>query len=400
MLFQENTYSVLLVSVSRKTISETLPLLPATDYYPVLSARSVSEAKRMLIDESFDLVIINAPLPDDAGLQFATDLCVNSDAGVMLMVPKDLYEDTCSKVLPFGVVTLSIPTSTQMVSHSLRVLCSIRDRLRSVKTRQKTVEEPHALLSGVEGLVVVGWLVDGAEVGEARGGVDGGAHQAGKDVDLRGKTYTHAEVPMLQPEEVPSETKVVAAQGGRGVHLVVVHGHRRAAEGTLRPSAYADAHATEQTMDGGREVELEGFLLVLHAHLLRAALAFDGAGEVVARDASVAQGGEVVALHPCLLGLDGLQQQQGAVATGFEDEHLQVQSVAAGIGKPQAAVVVAVQVETLRGGVDVDAVQVGEAGGNVEHTAADGHVLQRHPQRVGLRQAAVDGGLAADLVIK
>ena len=141
MLFQENTYSVLLVSVSRKTISETLPLLPATDYYPVLSARSVSEAKRMLIDESFDLVIINAPLPDDAGLQFATDLCVNSDAGVMLMVPKDLYEDTCSKVLPFGVVTLSIPTSTQMVSHSLRVLCSIRERLRSVKTRQKTVEE-------------------------------------------------------------------------------------------------------------------------------------------------------------------------------------------------------------------------------------------------------------------
>ena len=141
MLFQENTYSVLLVSVSRKTISETLPLLPATDYYPVVSARSVSEAKRMLIDESFDLVIINAPLPDDAGLQFATDLCVNSDAGVMLMVPKDLYEDTCSKVLPFGVVTLSIPTSTQMVSYSLRVLCSIRERLRGVKTRQKTVEE-------------------------------------------------------------------------------------------------------------------------------------------------------------------------------------------------------------------------------------------------------------------
>ncbi len=141
MLFQENTYSVLLVSVSRKTISETLPLLPATDYYPVVSARSVSEAKRMLIDESFDLVIINSPLPDDAGLQFATDLCVNSDAGVMLMVPKDLYEDTCSKVLPFGVVALSIPTSTQMVSHSLRVLCSIRERLRSVKTRQKTVEE-------------------------------------------------------------------------------------------------------------------------------------------------------------------------------------------------------------------------------------------------------------------
>ena len=141
MLFQENTYSVLLVSASEKVTSATLPLLPATDYYPVVIAHSIREAQRILIGEGFDLVIINSPLPDDAGLQFAADTCANSDAGVMLMVQSDLYEDTCSKVVPFGVVTLSKPTSTQMVSHNLRVLCSIRERLRGVKTRQESLEE-------------------------------------------------------------------------------------------------------------------------------------------------------------------------------------------------------------------------------------------------------------------
>ena len=140
MLFQENTYSVLLVSASKTMISATLPLLPPTDYYPVVIAHSVGEARQLLIGEKFDLVIINSPLPDDTGLQFATEMCVNSDAGVMLMVSRDLYEDTCSKVLPFGVVTLFKPTNTQMVSHSLRVLCSIRERLRGIKIRQEAVE--------------------------------------------------------------------------------------------------------------------------------------------------------------------------------------------------------------------------------------------------------------------
>ena len=141
MVFQENTYSVLLVSASEKITATTLELLPATDYYPVAVARSVAEARRRLSDESYDLVIINSPLPDDAGLQFAMDICASSDAGVLLMVRSELYEATYYRVLPFGVVTLSKPTSTQMVSHNLRVLCSIRERLRRVKTRQATVEE-------------------------------------------------------------------------------------------------------------------------------------------------------------------------------------------------------------------------------------------------------------------
>ena len=141
MVFQEITYSVLLVSASEKITAATLPLLPATDYYPVTVVRSINEAQRRLMGEEFDLVIINSPLPDDAGVQFAMDVCSGSDSGVMLMVRNELYEETYYKVLPFGVVTLSKPTNTQMVSHNLRVLCSIRERLRSLKTKQATVEE-------------------------------------------------------------------------------------------------------------------------------------------------------------------------------------------------------------------------------------------------------------------
>lgn len=141
MVFQERTYSVLVVSASEKFNSNIMALLPMTDYWPVSIVRSVSEAKRKLAEQDCDIVLINAPLPDDFGLRLAIDVCNTSDAGVLMLVKSDLYNDIYSKAVEFGVMTLSKPTSSQMVAQSLRVLCATRERLRKVEERQATVEE-------------------------------------------------------------------------------------------------------------------------------------------------------------------------------------------------------------------------------------------------------------------
>ena len=116
-------------------------LLPVTDYWPVCVEASVNEARRRLLEDTYDIVIINAPLPDSSGIRFSMDVCTSGDAGVLLLVKNEIYEDTYYKVLPYGVVTLSKPTNTQMVSQNLRVLCAMRERLRRVKSKQVTVEE-------------------------------------------------------------------------------------------------------------------------------------------------------------------------------------------------------------------------------------------------------------------
>ena len=112
-----------------------------TDYWPVTVSKSVNDAQRRLLEALFDLVIVNAPLPDSTGIQFAMDVCAGSEAGVLLLAKSEIYEDVYYKVLPHGVVTLSKPTNIQMVSQNLRVLCAMRERLRQVKSKQATVEE-------------------------------------------------------------------------------------------------------------------------------------------------------------------------------------------------------------------------------------------------------------------
>ena len=141
MVFQSDPYSVLLVSAGEKFNASALPLLPNTDYWPVTVAGSVAAARRRLVSTAYDLVIVNAPLPDDIGVRFAEQCCAESDAAVLLLIRRELYEETYARVLPSGVITLSKPTNTQMLAHSLRVLCAMRERLRGMRAHQSTVEE-------------------------------------------------------------------------------------------------------------------------------------------------------------------------------------------------------------------------------------------------------------------
>ncbi len=94
-----------------------------------------------MLNASFDLVLVNSPLPDDVGVDFAEEACASSDAGVLLLIRSEVYEETYYKVLPTGVIALPKPLSRQMLSQSLRVLCALRERLRNMRKQQATVEE-------------------------------------------------------------------------------------------------------------------------------------------------------------------------------------------------------------------------------------------------------------------
>ena len=141
MVFQERTYAVLIVSVSEKFDEAMRALLPPTDYFPVVTARCAGEARRQMLADAFDLVLIHSPLRDEFGSRLAMDICQSSGAGTLLFVKKDVYDDVYASVMAQGVMVLPVPTSTQMVAQTLRILCAARERLRRMEEKQATVEE-------------------------------------------------------------------------------------------------------------------------------------------------------------------------------------------------------------------------------------------------------------------
>lgn len=126
MEFTERRYSVLLVSSSPKFNESMLALLPESRFYPVAAVSDVSSARRRLLESKYDIVIINAPLPDDFGTRLALYICENSGAGVLLLVKAEHYPDINGRVSPFGVLVLPKPATSQAVSQSLQLLCGTR----------------------------------------------------------------------------------------------------------------------------------------------------------------------------------------------------------------------------------------------------------------------------------
>lgn len=141
MEFTERRYSVLLVSSSPKFNESMLALLPESRFYPVAAVSDVSSARRRLLENKYDIVIINAPLPDDFGTRLALNICDNSGTAVLLFVKAEHYPDINGRVSPFGVLALPKPTTSQAVSQSLQLLCGTRERLRRMEQKTASIEE-------------------------------------------------------------------------------------------------------------------------------------------------------------------------------------------------------------------------------------------------------------------
>lgn len=141
MDFAQNAYKVLIVSSSDKFVRPMLDLLPEKMFNPIETASDVAQARRKLLEREFDIVIINSPLRDEFGTKLALDICQKSSAGVLLFVKAEHYSDIMSKVMQYGVLTISKPTSPSMIMQSVQMLCSTRERLRIMEKKSASVEE-------------------------------------------------------------------------------------------------------------------------------------------------------------------------------------------------------------------------------------------------------------------
>lgn len=140
-MHKESSYSVLLISASEKMNASLTSFMAREDYGPIVTTESVSQARRIMSQREFDIVIINTPLKDELGINFAVELTEGSSCGVMLMVKSEMFEEIDYKVRDCGVFTIPKPVNTSMMSYALKMLCSTRERLIRMEQRQKTFEE-------------------------------------------------------------------------------------------------------------------------------------------------------------------------------------------------------------------------------------------------------------------
>lgn len=141
MIFGTKTYSVLIVSNQPKFNEAMASMLQPSEYYPVYFTGNIAAARREMLSRSFDIVIINAPLPDDIGTGFAIDITGRTDTVVLLLLREENFEEVNERVTSNGVFTLKIPAPASTIRQGLKWMISARERLRRMETKNLSVEE-------------------------------------------------------------------------------------------------------------------------------------------------------------------------------------------------------------------------------------------------------------------
>ncbi len=144
MELKQRRYSVLIVSAQPKFNEALSSLIADRGCYDCDLETGVGSAKRRLSDREYDIVLINAPLPDDNGVRLAIDRSSARSCAVLLLVRSEYYPEIFDQVCPYGVYTLPKPPSRQLVSLAFDWLESTCERLKRIERKSVSLEDKMA----------------------------------------------------------------------------------------------------------------------------------------------------------------------------------------------------------------------------------------------------------------
>ncbi|MCE9654655.1 ANTAR domain-containing protein [Clostridium celatum] len=141
--------SVLIVSSSKKGITFFTEMLSQNSYEEIVTVTNGGEARRLLVERDFDLCIINAPLVDEFGDEFASNIVSNGIGQAILVVKTDIYNEVSEKVEKLGVITIAKPMNRAIFWSALKIATSTFNKISILKN------ENNKLLQKIEDIRMI-----------------------------------------------------------------------------------------------------------------------------------------------------------------------------------------------------------------------------------------------------
>lgn len=129
-------HSLLIVSGSEQFAMTVRNALPSGKIRLVDCKSSAAAARRSVLEKSYGIVIISAPLPDESGLELALDIAGSGNAGVLIAAPPEVYDSILERGAEQAVLALSRPVQRFTMQTAVRYLIAVQDRM--VRLRQET----------------------------------------------------------------------------------------------------------------------------------------------------------------------------------------------------------------------------------------------------------------------
>ena len=140
MVTGKRKYRVLVAGANDKLGESIAALLPKNEYEPPVFAASVGEIRRLALESTMDLGVLNTPEKDEFGTRLALDLA-DYNIAVLLMVQGDVFDQVCYKVEDYGVLTLAKPVSRQSFYTAVKLLTAMRAKMLRMEKKNQALQE-------------------------------------------------------------------------------------------------------------------------------------------------------------------------------------------------------------------------------------------------------------------
>ncbi len=139
MLMEKMPNSVLVVSPSSRIYELLNEILPTDSFMPIEAVSGCGDAKRTLLSKEYSIVVVNAPLRDEFGSEFALELVQNSTSAVLLLADSGIFEQVASSVEGLGVMTLQKPLSRATLYSAMKLAAATHARLLAMDSKNKSL---------------------------------------------------------------------------------------------------------------------------------------------------------------------------------------------------------------------------------------------------------------------
>ncbi len=134
-------HSLLMVSGSTKFENVVKNNLQIEAFMTCDLRKSAALARQCVLERYYDLIIIDVLLPDKTGIELAMDLAGQSSASILLVTPRESYEEVLERTSDYGILAIPKPFPRGRMSQAIRFLSAVQNKLHLLEKKAEDLEE-------------------------------------------------------------------------------------------------------------------------------------------------------------------------------------------------------------------------------------------------------------------
>lgn len=133
--------TALIVTLTEKSMEYFVETMARAAIGQTVLLQSCAEARRLLLEREFDLVVINGPLREESGEELARDIAAKSTSQVILVVKSEIFEEVSSVCAREGILTVAKPISKSMFWSALMLAQSAHNRIEKINRENSKLKQ-------------------------------------------------------------------------------------------------------------------------------------------------------------------------------------------------------------------------------------------------------------------